>query len=161
MDFFEAQEFFKKMYPDKLIRYDFDESCHRLSELVFTEGLPNLVHHLECRQVKVTVDGQDPFYAPIKPHRIGCSWAEIKNMLLSKEDVFIDKEELNALADLQDQLNVQIPDNAREEDKMVASAEKVAIQRDYDNIIIQIVELSGLSKEKIEEKIKVHRENNK
>lgn len=84
MDFFEAQDFMKKMYPDKAITFEFDEKCQRLHELVYTDGIPNEIHHIQCEQIKATVDGMEPFYIPIKPHRLSVSWDFMKSMLSSK-----------------------------------------------------------------------------
>lgn len=70
MNLYEAQDFFTKMYPDKQIKYDFDEKCHRFYELVMTDGVANPSHHCECNKVKVMVDGMDAIYVPIISHRL-------------------------------------------------------------------------------------------
>jgi len=106
MDFFEAQEFFQKQYPNKEIKYEFDDSCHRFNEMVFTDGLPNMIHHIECRKVKVTPEGMDSFYASISPHRMAVSWVDMKKIAeaqLLKTDVHINDEFLKELASLKDE----------------------------------------------------------
>jgi len=70
MNLYQAQEFFKQLYPGKEIKYDFDDKCHRFYEIIITDGQPNPVHHCECNKVKVIVDGMDPIYVPIAPHRL-------------------------------------------------------------------------------------------
>ena len=86
MNFYEAQEFFAKLYPGKKISYEFDDKCHRFYELVFTDGVPNPVHHIENRQVKVTVEGMDPLYVPIMPHRECADWDYMKNLINRKQN---------------------------------------------------------------------------
>lgn len=86
MDFIQAQEFFKNMFPGKNIKYEFDEKCHRFHELIYTDGIPNEVHHIENDKVKITVEGMDSQYVPIKPHRECCSWELMKKMINSKMD---------------------------------------------------------------------------
>jgi hypothetical protein len=86
MDFLQAQEFLAKAYPDKKIIYEFDEKCHRFHELVYTDGVPNPVHHVENNRVKVTVEGLEPMYVPIAPHRECYTWEAIKALILSKPD---------------------------------------------------------------------------
>lgn len=85
MDFFSAQDFFQKLYPGKDIKYEFDEKCHRKHELIYTDGIPNPVHHVENDKVKVTVEGSDPIYVPIAPHRECYEWEAIKKIINSKE----------------------------------------------------------------------------
>ena len=69
MDFFQAQEFFKKMFPNSLVEFEFDKNCIRQVELIYTDGQPNPVHHVENHKVKVTVHGMEPVYVDIAPHR--------------------------------------------------------------------------------------------
>lgn len=85
MDFYEAQDFFNQMYPGKKIAYEFDDKCQRKCEIVFTDGKPNDIHHVENNKVKVTVEGQNPVYVPIQPHRESKSWDEMKTLVNSKE----------------------------------------------------------------------------
>lgn len=86
MDYFEAQELFNNMYPDKKITYEFDEKCQRFHELVYTDGIPNPVHHIENNKVKVSVEEMDPMYIPIAPHRECCTWSHIKALINSMKD---------------------------------------------------------------------------
>lgn len=104
MDYFQAQDLFKKMYPDKKIDFEFDENCHRFNELVMTNGNPNLYHHIENNQVKVTVEGQDPIYVPIMPHRETCTWAHIQNIITNKDDVHIHDKDLEIAADSEEKI---------------------------------------------------------
>lgn len=99
MDFYEAIEFFKGMFPDKQITYEFDDKCQRSLEIIHTDGLPNVVHHIECNKVKINIDGIPPQYVPIKPHRLGCSWASIKKMVNDKKDVHFNEEQLKELSE--------------------------------------------------------------
>lgn len=84
MDFLEAQDVFNKMYPLKKITFDFDEKCHRNYELVFTDGIPNPIHHIANNKVKVTVEGMDPIYVPILPHREVATWDHMTNLINKK-----------------------------------------------------------------------------
>jgi hypothetical protein len=97
MDFYQAQEFFKKLFPGKSIEFSFDEKCHRTHEIIYTDALPNVVHHIENLQVKVSVEGMEPQYVPIAPHREVCSWAHIKKLILSKKDVHIVPSQIEQL----------------------------------------------------------------
>lgn len=81
MNFFEAQEFIKKMNPGKEVKFDFDERCIRVIELVFYEGLPNPIHHIEYNQCKALLDGQEPIYVPIAPHRMNCDLDYVKKLI--------------------------------------------------------------------------------
>lgn len=103
MDFFEAQEFFKKMFPDKLLKFEFDEKCYYSMECILTEGIPNIMHHVECRKVKVSVDGMPDQYVPIKPHRFGCCWADLKRVISNKEEVWLDPNELKEMRKLKEE----------------------------------------------------------
>ena len=84
MDYFQAQDFFKQLYPNKKISYEFDEKCHRVHELIYTDGVPNPVHHVENDKVKVSVEGMDPIYVSIMPHRECYTWDLMKKMINSK-----------------------------------------------------------------------------
>ncbi len=83
MDYFAAQDFFKKMYSGKEIQFSLDEKCHRKYECIITDGKANEVHHIECDKLKMTMDGVDQ-YIPIMPHRLGCTWDEMKKLINSK-----------------------------------------------------------------------------
>ena len=84
MDLYQAQEFMAKINPGKKVDFEFDDNCHRFIEVVFTDGKPNDVHHVECHKVKVTVEGQEPIYMPIVPHRITTTYEAVKNYINSK-----------------------------------------------------------------------------
>lgn len=84
MNYFEAKEMFKKMYPEKKIDFEFDEKCHRVHELIYTDGKPNPVHHIENDKVKVSVEGMDAIYVPIQPHRECATWEHMKSLINSK-----------------------------------------------------------------------------
>jgi hypothetical protein len=84
MNFFQVQDFMKQMYPGKDIQFDFDDKCHRFYELVMTDGVANPVHHCECNKVKVMVEGMDPIYVPIAPHRLAFEHNYMCDVLQSK-----------------------------------------------------------------------------
>jgi hypothetical protein len=108
MDFFELQEFFKSMYPGKLVTYEFDQNCYYSIEVIMTEGLPNVMHHLECRRVKVKVDGVEDKYVPLsKPHRMGCPWSDLKSIISKKTEVWISHEDLKELKAMKSDPNRQ------------------------------------------------------
>lgn len=86
MNLYEAQDFFKKMYPDKLVTFEFDKKCIRTFEIVHTDGKPNPYHHIEYNQVKVTPQDAESIYVPIAPHRMSCSWDESKKHINSLSD---------------------------------------------------------------------------
>jgi len=92
MNFYEAQDFFKNMYPNNLVIFEFDDFCHRVHEITYTDGKPDEMHHIECNKVKVTVQGMDinPIYVPIKAHRLICCLKDIKEFLNKYTD-FINK----------------------------------------------------------------------
>lgn len=83
MNFFEAQEFFKKMHPDKLVTFEFDDKCIRQIESIYTDGEMHDINHIEYRQVKVTPSGMDSIYVPIQPHRMLISADEVKKHMAS------------------------------------------------------------------------------
>jgi hypothetical protein len=82
MNFFEAQDFFKQMYPGKEMKFSFDQKCHRFYEIVITDGKPNPIHHVENNKVKVEVSGMDPIYVPIQPHREVYNHADMMNLII-------------------------------------------------------------------------------
>jgi len=69
MNFFQAQTFFKRMYPNKEIQFEFDEKCLGRVELEYTDGELNPIHHVENNKLKVTVFDMDAIYVDIAPHR--------------------------------------------------------------------------------------------
>jgi hypothetical protein len=84
MNFFEAQDFFKKLYPNDVIKFQFDEKCHKIHELIYTDGIPNEQHHIQCDKLRVTIGNQPPVYIPIAPHRMNCDWNTMKQMISEK-----------------------------------------------------------------------------
>ncbi len=78
MNYFEVQEFFSKINPGKSIAYEFDDNCIRQIDCIYTDGKLHDLNHVEHRQVKVTVEGQDAVYVPIAPHRMPITAAYIK-----------------------------------------------------------------------------------
>lgn len=128
MDLYQVEEFMKEMYPGKELSYEFDDNCHRTVEMMFTNGAPNLVHHVECNRVKVNIPGEPSRYVPIAPHRIGTSWDAVKKYVNAKQDVFIHDQQKQAYSEAKD-------------------------QREKDNIIKQISDYSGLSIEQIKTKL--------
>lgn len=81
MNFFQLQDFLNKLHPEKNISFEFDEKCHRIYELVYTDGQPNPVHHIENDRVKVTIEGQKPTYMQIQPHRQCATWEHMKSLI--------------------------------------------------------------------------------
>lgn len=78
MNIYEAQDFFKNMYPEKKITFDFDLKCIRQIEIIQTDGFPNLLHNIEYQKLKVSIEGMEDLYVPILPHRMGIQWDVLK-----------------------------------------------------------------------------------
>ena len=135
MDFFQAQDFFKQMYPEKKMNFEFDDTCHRILEVIYTNGNPNMIHHVECNKVKVNIDGMEPIYCPIQPHRFNTSWAAAKRYLNEKSDVHVEDSDLKNLAAL------------KENDKP-----------GYECKFKEMCEYTGLSETDVERKLKGHLE---
>ncbi len=91
MNLYEAQEFYNKMFPGKKIDYEFDDKCIRQIECIYTDSNLHMLNHIEYQQVKANVDGIDPVYIPIKPHRILISAAQLKDKI-SNDNIFIHPE---------------------------------------------------------------------
>lgn len=130
MDFFEAQDFFKNMYPGKKINYEFDDNCHRKVEIIHTDSKPNMIHHVECNKVKMTVEGMPAIYVPIMSHRFNVSWKFAKTLIASKTDVFLHENDLETLLDMRDK-----------------------DQNTYHGLLSEYSENSGLPQDKILEKM--------
>lgn len=94
MNFFETQDFFKEMYPNKLVTFTFDDNCVRQLECIMTEGLPNIHHHIEYNKVKVSVEDMPARYVPIQPHRMITTWSEYKKLITSKNEVNVHPDKL-------------------------------------------------------------------
>lgn len=90
MDFYQAKEFFSTFYKGKEVKYEFDDQCMRVIEIVCTDALPGLFNHVEYRKLKVTAQGHDPIYISILPHRMEISWADVKKTVEQYTDVYID-----------------------------------------------------------------------
>ena len=99
MNFFEAQEFMQKMYPGKQISFEFDDNCHRKVEIMYTDGAPHMINHVECCKVKAKVEGMDPIYIPIQPHRFNTTWTGAKTYFSNATDVFIHDSDIQGLSD--------------------------------------------------------------
>lgn len=89
MDYFQAENFFKNLFPDKEIFLEFDEKCIRQIECIMTDGLPHHKNHIEFNKLKATIEGMNPMYVDISPHRGILNWSALKNSINSKEDVWI------------------------------------------------------------------------
>jgi hypothetical protein len=99
MNFFEAQEFFKKMYPDKLVTFDFDDTCIRQIECIYTDGQLHPMNHVEYNRVKATPLGMASTYIPIAPHRAIVTAATVKAKI-PKDDVHMHPDTAKAFNDL-------------------------------------------------------------
>lgn len=95
MNLYEAEDFFKNLYKDKKITYEFDMNCLKQMEIVHTDGLPNEIGHVEYKKVKVIVEGMDPVYMPIAPHRGCIEFKEIKDYVSKCEKVYKTEEVKN------------------------------------------------------------------
>lgn len=100
MNYYEAQDFFKNIYSGKKISFDFDAKCYGSLEIVHTDGSPNILHHIESNKLLVSVEGLDPFYVPIVPHRTLITWQAVKEFINSHDDVAIPPVNLKTLASL-------------------------------------------------------------
>lgn len=132
MDIVETQKMFKELYPDHLVKFEFDEKGIRKCECIMTDGLPNLHHHLEFDKVRVTIDGVLDKYVPITTHRITTTWAEYKKIILSKNEVFIHSDQIKELSEAKNN-----PDRLKE----------------YETMINELSQYSGMTKEDIEVKL--------
>ncbi len=81
MDFFEAQEFAKSMYPGNKCTFQFDMDCMREMSFVLTEGQYHDTCHGTYNKVKVFVDGEFKHLIPIKNHRACFQADEMKTEL--------------------------------------------------------------------------------
>lgn len=81
MNLFQTQDFFKNLYKDKSVKFEFDQKCHSRYELIIVEGKLNPVHHLENDKIKVTVEDMDSVYVPISPHRQNFTTEEMLNFI--------------------------------------------------------------------------------
>jgi len=72
MDLFESKNLFRNMHPDKNLTFSFDDKCIRKCEIVFTDGKPNEINHVENDKVKIFIEDQEAFYVPIDSHRECC-----------------------------------------------------------------------------------------
>lgn len=70
MDIYQAENFFKDLYPGKEIKLSFPPECHRKYEIIMTDGKPNPEHHLECHHVMIEIVGEKTVRVPIAPHRL-------------------------------------------------------------------------------------------
>lgn len=130
MNYYELQEFMKKVNPGKNILFEFDDYSIRQIECMYTEDKLHTHNHIQYEKCKVTVEGQDPIYAPIAPHRMLISASEVQRKI-PKSDIFIHPEQIALLKDLSDKKDLILPQALKE-----------------------LSEISGLTVEQIEEKCK-------
>lgn len=83
MNYFQAEELAKQMNPGKIVNLSFDQKCRRVCEIIITDGLANNIHHIENNKVRVDVEGMDPIYLPIQPHRENCTHEEMMKIISS------------------------------------------------------------------------------
>lgn len=131
MNFYEAQEFFKKLYPDRLVTFDFDDKCIRHIECIYTDGQLHPTNHVEYQQVKVTPQGMPSQYVPIQPHRMILTANTIKNKL-ANDDIYMHPDWIQSLNELKGTPY-------------------------YDIAIKEHIEMTGLSRAQIESKIWTYR----
>lgn len=91
MNLFEAQEIFAKMNPGKNITFEFDEKCIRQIECIYTEGKLHPHNHVQYECVKVSVEGNEPIYVPIQPHRAIIDCHTVKNKI-GKDEIHVYEE---------------------------------------------------------------------
>ena len=132
MNIYEAKEFFKKMHPNNLVTFSFDDTCIRHLECVMTEGLPNIVHHVEYNKLKASVQGGSDFYIPIQSHRENISWVDYQKVINAKNEVHIHPDAIKSFKETKND-----PEKSRE----------------YESMISQFQTLSGMTREAIESKI--------
>lgn len=133
MNFAQAQETFNTMFPDKNKEYGFDEKCVHKMDAMFTDGNPHLAHYVEYNKVKVIIEGLPELYIPLMPfHRVMATWKFLKEKISTKEDVFINPEQMKLLVEAK------------------LNPEK---QNLYEDMIKEAVDCSGLPREKIEQKL--------
>lgn len=100
MNLYELQDFINKKYPDKTKTFEFDKNCHRELSFIFTEGEAHPIHHLACTRCKVTVEGMQPEYWPIQPHRMNVSWNTAKGHINEVSKFYAHDQDLHILSDL-------------------------------------------------------------
>jgi|SRR5271154_424068 len=131
MNFYEAQDFFKKLYPDKLVTFDFDDKCIRQIECVYTEGQLHPANHVEYNQVKMTPQGLPSQYIPIQPHRMIVTAATVKAKI-AQDDIHMHADTAKALSELKGTLS-------------------------YDLVMRDHMEMTGLSQAQIEAKVNLQK----
>jgi hypothetical protein len=97
MDLNQCKIFFDKMYSGKKVEYNFDEKCQRVIAFLFTDGLPNTAHHIECDQVKISVEGLDDFYVPIVPCKSMGGFDYMRKVINQKADFYLNPGEKESL----------------------------------------------------------------
>ncbi len=104
MNYYEAQDAFKKMYPDRLVSFEFDGKCIRRVECVYTDGDMHMMNHIEYRHVKVTPKGMESIYVAIDPHREIITASTVKQKI-QQDGVYIHPNELDSLKQLREENN--------------------------------------------------------
>lgn len=85
MDFIEAQSFFKDMFPNSTIDFEFDDKCIRYIQCIYTDGKLHDICHVEYQKVKIIIKDQSPIYAPIDPHRVTMESKYLKEKISQSE----------------------------------------------------------------------------
>lgn len=133
MNFFEAKEFFKNMYPDQLVIFDFDHKCIRTIECVYTDGCIHPINHIEYNRVKVTPQGKPSVYVPIQTHRESVSVSILKSKIPNDEVYFYP----DVIATFKELKNDPL----------------LLLMQSYDMKMKEHMQLTGLSQKQIEDKI--------
>lgn len=97
MNLFEAQDIFAKMNPGKNITFEFDDKCVRQIECIYTEGKLHPDNHVQYEHLKVTVEGNEPIYVPIMPHRAVIRAEDLKGKL-TRDEVYVKPQEAELVA---------------------------------------------------------------
>ena len=84
MNYLEIQAFFKKLFPDKKITFEFDDYCYGKIEVGFTDGKPNDENHIECGKVKASIENMRPIHVDIIPYRQVVSLEYVRECLNRK-----------------------------------------------------------------------------
>lgn len=103
MNLIEAHEFFKSMNPGKNVKLEFDQSCLYQIEIIHTDSLAHIMNHVEYRKVKVTVEGNNPVYVPIAPHREIMTLSDVKKYMAGMESAYIHPDDVRAYKEAKDE----------------------------------------------------------
>lgn len=81
MNYYEIQDLYKKMFPGREIKVEFDKKCIGHYEIYFTDGKINPIQHIEYIKAKIVIEELNEIYVPINPHRENISWQAMFNSL--------------------------------------------------------------------------------